>query len=277
MATTTRDDFIQLCFETNGYLNALQVVAPHILRYLTVAVVTSRKRKNYLKEMVKIIKIEEYNYADPITELLMCLYVKYDFDGAQEKLRECHTVMTTDFFVSHLVDDFIENARQLVFEMFCRIHQKISITFVDEIFNQPTHSELQNARVEAEHGRGPRGALAGESHPQRANGRQDRREQGPRAHGRQGDVAARAGDGEHEAAVVARAADGHNAREGAEGENGAPLSHRLTAAACRARRPTWARQASRSATERATAPNRLLFLPVSSIRVRHCDSRYGFR
>jgi translation initiation factor 3 subunit E len=70
----TRDDFITLCFENNGfvylcflqiffklsffsYMNAMEVVCPHILRYLTVAVVTSRKRKNYLKELVKIIKI----------------------------------------------------------------------------------------------------------------------------------------------------------------------------------------------------------------------------
>jgi translation initiation factor 3 subunit E len=35
---------------------------------------------------------EEYNYSDPITELLMCLHVRYDFDGAQEKLRECREV-----------------------------------------------------------------------------------------------------------------------------------------------------------------------------------------
>jgi len=37
---------------------------------------------------------ESYTYRDPITEFLECLYVNFDFDGAQQKLRECETVMT---------------------------------------------------------------------------------------------------------------------------------------------------------------------------------------
>ena len=35
---------------------------------------------------------EAYTYRDPITEFLECLYVNFDFDGAQQKLRECETV-----------------------------------------------------------------------------------------------------------------------------------------------------------------------------------------
>ena len=37
---------------------------------------------------------ESYTYKDPITEFLECLYVNFDFDGAQHKLRECETVST---------------------------------------------------------------------------------------------------------------------------------------------------------------------------------------
>ena len=35
---------------------------------------------------------ESYTYKDPITEFVECLYVHFDFDGAQQKLRECETV-----------------------------------------------------------------------------------------------------------------------------------------------------------------------------------------
>lgn len=35
---------------------------------------------------------ESYTYRDPITEFVECLYVNFDFDGAQKKLRECETV-----------------------------------------------------------------------------------------------------------------------------------------------------------------------------------------
>ena len=35
---------------------------------------------------------ESYTYRDPITEFLECLYVNFDFDGAQQKLRDCEKV-----------------------------------------------------------------------------------------------------------------------------------------------------------------------------------------
>jgi len=35
---------------------------------------------------------ESYTYKDSITEFLVCLYVNFDFNGAQKKLRECETV-----------------------------------------------------------------------------------------------------------------------------------------------------------------------------------------
>jgi hypothetical protein len=45
-----------------------------------------------LKELIKVIQQEHYTYRDPITEFLECLYVNYDFEGAQQKLRECEEV-----------------------------------------------------------------------------------------------------------------------------------------------------------------------------------------
>ena len=46
-----------------------------------------------LKEMIKEIQQEQYSYKDPITEFLECLYVNYDFEGAQKKLQECELVL----------------------------------------------------------------------------------------------------------------------------------------------------------------------------------------
>lgn len=48
-------------------------------------------------------------------------------------------VMDNDMFLHTCTESFIEQARRLLFEMFCRIHQKISIKlaiflFIDIIF-----------------------------------------------------------------------------------------------------------------------------------------------
>lgn len=84
------------------YLNAIQTTCPHILRYLTTAVITNKRRRTVLKDLVKVIQQESYTYKDPITEFLECLYVNFDFDGAQKKLRECETVSGQAFYTNFL-------------------------------------------------------------------------------------------------------------------------------------------------------------------------------
>lgn len=112
-----------------SYLNAIQTMCPHILRYLAAAVIVNRSRRSILKDLVKVIQQESYTYRDPITEFLEHLYVNFDFDGARQKLQECQTVVFNDFFLIALLNEFVENARLMIFETFCRIHQCISIGY----------------------------------------------------------------------------------------------------------------------------------------------------
>jgi translation initiation factor 3 subunit E len=79
------------------YLNAIQTNAHHLLRYLATAAIVNKRRRNMLKELIKVIQQERYTYSDPVTEFLECLYVNYDFEGAQQKLRECEEVGLGDF------------------------------------------------------------------------------------------------------------------------------------------------------------------------------------
>ncbi|XP_071953533.1 eukaryotic translation initiation factor 3 subunit E-B-like [Antedon mediterranea] len=130
-----RDDIIDLFLYQPHYLNAIQTMCPHILRYLTTAVITNKKRRQYLKDLIKVIQQESYTYKDPITEFVECLYVNFDFDGAQQKLRDCEIVLANDFFLVACLEDFIENARYFIFETFCRIHNCISISMLAEKLN----------------------------------------------------------------------------------------------------------------------------------------------
>jgi len=151
-----RDLLIDMFLYQPNYLNAIQTTCPHILRYLTTAVITNKRRKSILKDLVRVIQQESYTYRDPITEFLECLYVNFDFDGAQKKLVECETVLLNDFFLIACLEDFIENARLFIFETFCRIHQCISIKMLAEKLNMtPEEAErwivnlIRNARLDA--------------------------------------------------------------------------------------------------------------------------------
>jgi hypothetical protein len=157
------------------FLSAIQINAQHLLRYLAAAVVlVARKRRNVMRELIKLIQQEAYEYSDPITQVrssagrlggslgggpaahgltarcphranrcqpthpparppnprpapraqfIECLFVHYDFDGAQQKLAECEVVIENDYFLAATKADFMEAARNAMFETYCRIHQ----------------------------------------------------------------------------------------------------------------------------------------------------------
>lgn len=128
---TGRSDLIEL-FLSPAYLNAIQINARHLLRYLAVAVVVNKKKRVALKDLIRAIQQESYEYSDPITQFLECVFVNYDFDGAQQKLRECEEVLDNDFFLAVVKEEFMENARLFIFETYCRIHQSISIALLAE-------------------------------------------------------------------------------------------------------------------------------------------------
>nr|CAG8456934.1 35_t:CDS:2 [Entrophospora candida] len=129
-----RDNIIDLFFNPS-YINTIQTSCPWILRYLTTAVVTNKRRKNNLKDLVKIIQQESYEYKDPITEFIESLYVNFDFEGAQHKLKECEEVLSNDFFLVATKMEFIENARYLISETYCRIHLKIDFAGLTKTLN----------------------------------------------------------------------------------------------------------------------------------------------
>jgi len=82
--------------------------------------------------------------------------VKFDFKKAQEMLEKCSTVLENDFFLKNYTEQFIENARQIIFETFCRIHQCISIEMLAEKLNMNINDAerwivnlIKNARLDA--------------------------------------------------------------------------------------------------------------------------------
>jgi translation initiation factor 3 subunit E len=151
-----QDDIIELLLYKPDYLNAIHTSCPHILRYITAAVITNKRRQSILKDLIRVIKRESHAYRDPITEFVECLYIKFDFDMAQQKLIECEKVLDKDFFLVACRAEFIENARLCIFETFCRIHQCISISMLATKLNLSEDDAerwivnlIRNARLDA--------------------------------------------------------------------------------------------------------------------------------
>ena len=118
-------------FTSNNYKQAIVTNAPHLLRYLTAAVVICKRKfqksehRKLLRQLIYIMEDCEYN--DPIVEFVNHMIVKFDFGAAQTKLAECERVLQLDFFLCQQTKLFMEEARVFVFENYCRIHEIIDL------------------------------------------------------------------------------------------------------------------------------------------------------
>jgi len=125
-----RTNFLDLLLGNEGYIRAIQIKAPWLLRYLSIAVIV---RKQHLKELVELVEIEHINYSDPIVDLIYFLYIKFDFDAAEKQLDLCRPILEQDYFISGmeetktLKDDFLEAAKLAICESFCKVHSTIDI------------------------------------------------------------------------------------------------------------------------------------------------------
>lgn len=134
-------------FFSPTYINTIQTACPWILRYLSAAVITNRNRAagnvktggyagstgNYqkqVKDLVRIVRQEQYEYNDPVTSFVKALYVDFDFEEAQKRLSEADEILRSDFFLVAAADGFVDAARHLISESYCKIHQRIDIKYV---------------------------------------------------------------------------------------------------------------------------------------------------
>ena len=128
-----RDTLTELYFSP-AYINTIQTLCPWILRYLTAAVITNRLRsrnsnayQKQLKDLIRVVKQEGYEYSDPLTDFVRALYVDFDFEEARKKLELAEEILKRDFFLGSLSEIFVDSARFLISEAYCKIHARIDI------------------------------------------------------------------------------------------------------------------------------------------------------
>ncbi|VDC07744.1 unnamed protein product [Peniophora sp. CBMAI 1063] len=132
-------------FLAPAYLNTIQSACPWVLRYLAVAAVLARgaPRSRYaLKDVVRVVSAESYQYSDPVTRFLTALYTDFDFSSAQAEMAAAEALVADDFFLSEFRAEFVENARYLVSEAYCRIHTRIDLGVLSGVLNmEPAEGE----------------------------------------------------------------------------------------------------------------------------------------
>jgi len=134
----------------------ISLACPHLFRYVGACFILQKRYKHVVKDSVWIFNHESSSYSDPITRFLYALYTDLDFDEAQRELQQCELVCKSDYFLAKHWTDFEENARLLIFETYCRIHQFINIKMIASKLNMEAEDAetwivklIRNARLDA--------------------------------------------------------------------------------------------------------------------------------
>jgi translation initiation factor 3 subunit E len=87
----------------------------------------SNAYQKQLKDLIRIVRQEAYEYSDPVTDFVKALYVDFDFEAAQKCMSISEGLLEDDFFLANSAEPFVESARHLISEVYCKIHQRIDI------------------------------------------------------------------------------------------------------------------------------------------------------
>ena len=109
------------------FITAVENLCPWLLRYYAVAAVLSPRRRTVLRDVLAEIQLCAYMYSDPLTQFVESLLDQFDFNLAQQRLKECHALMRTDYFLNMFADRFVDAGRALICELYCAINRRVDL------------------------------------------------------------------------------------------------------------------------------------------------------
>lgn len=115
--------------------SAVQAAAPHLLRYMSVALISSKLRttgRGTLRPLTTALVQEQRVHNDSICSFVRLLNDARDVAGAQAALRASRDVLARDIFLKKRASDFMDGAWVLLFETVCRAHSRVSVDYIGE-------------------------------------------------------------------------------------------------------------------------------------------------
>ena len=148
-------DISELFFDEK-FMNCIQTVCPHLLRYLASSIIITQTRDikqkmNDLNMLCRYIIEEEYTYTDCILIFIKLLVRENNFIAASKYLNKCIYVIKNDFFLSYYQNQFFQFARLLFFTKYCKLYSRVSVDNLAKLLllNDESMEEIQNWIVKA--------------------------------------------------------------------------------------------------------------------------------
>jgi len=121
-------------------MSSIQLVCPHLLRYLTVVHFTdfvchNDQGEGLLVKLGETLEEMKYVYSDPITECVRLYMIDSDFQGASAALAQSKAVMESDFFLRSLTMQWFANVRRVMFKKYVRLCSTIDMNHLNKLLH----------------------------------------------------------------------------------------------------------------------------------------------
>lgn len=140
-----------------AHLNVIQTSAPHLLRYLAVAVVTvsfgrsgATQTGRRLRDLLRMLENDSL-HGDLMTDFVLAIFSKYNFSVASSRYSELRDTITSDYFLADSTDSIIRNVKIAVAEAYLRLHKITEIESMAAVLDLPVQDTIALVEEELEH------------------------------------------------------------------------------------------------------------------------------
>ncbi|BFZ56377.1 eukaryotic translation initiation factor 3 subunit E [Savitreella phatthalungensis] len=141
-------------FLAPAYLNAIQTCAPHLLRYLTVAVISAAVERTghyqrRIRDLVRIIEAQR-DYSDCFTKFASVVFSSHDYSLAPKLFAEMKAEVAQDYFLHNAAEQTLRNAQLLTLASYLGLHQTASFATLLELAGIESNTAQSSVEDDAE-------------------------------------------------------------------------------------------------------------------------------
>lgn len=140
-----------------AHLNVIQTAAPHLLRYLTIAVLMTSFGKasagtpnRRLRDLIRLLDFDNQQ-QDPIVKFATAIFSHYDFSTAASYLPEIQKAIAADYFLADSSDIIIKSLKIAVAEAYLRLHTITEIQKIADLLDLSSDDAIALVSEELEH------------------------------------------------------------------------------------------------------------------------------
>ena len=109
------------------------ICCPYLLRYLVAALLISKPIKRTgdftLHKIAEMLGEEICSYSDSLTRFLVYTLEEFDLDSAKTEIMNLKAEFSSDYFLHSFSDKIVQNARVLLFDTYCKIHNELNLEY----------------------------------------------------------------------------------------------------------------------------------------------------